>query len=514
MKCILSRDWSVWQQSILIVFVFLARPGIPGSIRILICRWMKNSRPMEHIMKAKPTLYTFFRVIQFGALVMMLSVWDTTSNDALGATRSGPAQDNVIGRYLKRYRRVEMDSAATARRVRSTGKLSLPTEEGIMDINLTPNDVRAPRYRAEEVTDSGGLLPVNPEPIRTYRGTVSGIRGSEVRFSISDDILEGIVLMPNEWLLVEPMRNYDSTSGRSEMVVYRASDIEPGAIGTCATALAERIINAQEHLTPQMMEAGGSISVAEVATEADYEYVAAFGNSASANNSILDIMNQVDGIYRTQLSISLQVVYQHAWATQADPYTSTAPSTMLNEFRSYWEVNFGSMPYDLAHMWTGKDMDGSTVGIAYVSVVCNARSYSYGISQKLTPAPGKYILTAHEIGHNFGATHTEQADPPQSDCSNTIMNSAIGSSTDFCPYSRAEITSHAAQYPWCMAAVSGGCDINSDGVEDVLDIQYLVNVILGADVCPGICDTDKNGSVNVLDLQLLANVVLGTAICP
>ena len=225
-------------------------------------------------------------------------------------------------------------------------------------------------------------------------------------------------------------------------------------------------------------------------------------------------MNQVDGIYRTQLSVSLQVIYQHAWDTADDPYTSTAPSTLLGEFRSYWTANFSSQPYDLAHMWTGKDMDGSTIGIAYVGVVCSARSFSFGISQRYTASPGKYILTAHEIGHNFGASHPDQATPVPTGCSNTIMNSSLGTGTDFCQYSQTEITSYTAQYSSCLAEVSHTCDVNDDGELNAVDMQSLINVILGMIACPGDCDTNLDGGVNVLDVQLLLNIILGVAACP
>ena len=433
---------------------------------------------------------------------------------ASGVAGSAQTPGNVLSRYLKRYRRIEMDAGAVAKRVHESGELTLPTEDGVFNIVLEPHDIRAPQYKAEEVVAGGAIRTVIPDAIHTYRGTVPGMRGSEARFSIRDNSFEGIVLTPGEWYLVEPMRNYDLASRPSEMVVYRASDIQTEALGTCGTSLAEKITVAQEFLSPRVLEAGGSLSVADIATEADYEYVASFGSSANANNAILDVMNQVDGIYRTQLSISLRVSYQHTWAAAGDPYTSTAPSTMLDEFRTYWTANFGSLNFDLAHMWTGKDMDGSTIGIAYVGVACNARSYSYGISQKFTSAPGKYILTAHEIGHNFGATHTEAANPPQLDCSNTIMNSSVGTGTSFCPYSMAEISGHATQYPSCLSTVSSGCDVNTDGQTNVLDTQSLVNVLLGMAYCPGNCDSNRDGRVDVLDLQLLVNAILGTATCP
>jgi hypothetical protein len=460
---------------------------------------------------------------RFGVIASLIfAFFHVSSNTAAGADKIQAPQENAINRILKRYHRIEMDPGKVAGRVREKGELKLSTEDGVFNIVLKPHDVRAPQYRAEEVFADGFRRFVMPEPIRTYRGTVLGIAGSEVRFSIRDDSLEGIILTPGEWYLVEPMRNYDPSAHPSDIVVYRASDIIPDSYGTCAAALAERIEIVHKHLVPQFLKSkesipvagAGSIYVADVATEADYEYVTAFGSSASANNTILDIMNQLDGIYRTQVSISLQVIYQHTWATESDPYASTAPLTMLGEFQNYWNANLSSEPYDLAHMWTGKDLDGSAIGIAYVGVVCYARSYSFGVSQRFNPSPGKYILTAHEIGHNFGASHPDEADPIPPGCENTIMNSYIGTGTDFCPYSQTEIMGHAAQYPSCLDMVTNGCDVNNDGLINVLDLQSLVNVILGIIECPGSCDTNQDGSVNALDIQLLINIILGTATCP
>lgn len=459
------------------------------------------------------------RIARFLVISTFLCLLSGVFSNFAGLATDATAQESRrVDRYLKRYHRIQMDSEAVARRVRTTGAFTLPTDDGVFELSLIPHDVRAPRYRAEAVSADGLTRPVVPEMTRTFRGIVPGIPGSEARFSIRDDSVEGIVLTPNAWYLVEPMRHYDPDSPPTEMVVYRASDIEPQAFGTCATTLAEQIgdqiFKVQEMLSPQILQAGGSISVADIATEADYEFVSANGNSASANNAILDIMNQVDGIYRVQLSISLQVVYQHTWEAADDPYTSTAPSTMLTEFRNYWAANYNSEPFDLAHMWTGKDLDGSTIGIAYLGVACNARSYSYGVSQRFSAAPGKYILTAHEIGHNFGASHTENANPPQTDCPNTIMNSSVGTGTSFCPYSRTEIGTHVAQNSSCLASTGNNCDINNDGQMNVLDIQSLANTVLGIVACPGSCDSNKDGNVNALDVQLQANIILGISTCP
>jgi len=59
------------------------------------------------------------------------------------------------------------------------------------------------------------------------------------------------------------------------------------------------------------------------------------------------------------------------------------------------------------------------------------------------------------------------------------------------------------------------CDANSDGLANVLDLQILINAILGIQTIPaGKGDLNGDGKVDVLDLQILGNVILGIRSCP
>jgi hypothetical protein len=373
----------------------------------------------------------------------------------LTVTRPGPIawalpqDDSQISRFLYRYDRFAMDPATALQKVQSQGTFSVPTPDGVFNLVLVPNDIRDTTYRAEETIDGGLTRSVRKNPSHTFRGTVPGNQSIEARFTIRENVIEGLLITPQEWYFIEPVSNYTAHIGPSEMIAYRASDIRLEAIGACSTSLVHRIDKSGEIIGPQL-SAVSAISVADIATEADYEYVTALGGSNAANDAILEIMNQVDGIYTTQLSISLRVVFQHTWATERDPFSSTAPPDILDEFRKYWTDHYRAVDFDIAHMWTGKDMDDGTVGIAYQDVMCNSRPYSFSLSKILSYTPGKYIIAAHEIGHNLGATHPDQASPPNRQCSNTIMNSHLGSSSAFCQYSKDEISTHLSRYPGCL----------------------------------------------------------------
>jgi hypothetical protein len=58
------------------------------------------------------------------------------------------------------------------------------------------------------------------------------------------------------------------------------------------------------------------------------------------------------------------------------------------------------------------------------------------------------------------------------------------------------------------------CDLNIDSSINVLDLQRMVNIVLGLASQSSTYDLNKDGKVDVLDLQILNNVVLGLRSCP
>jgi hypothetical protein len=69
-------------------------------------------------------------------------------------------------------------------------------------------------------------------------------------------------------------------------------------------------------------------------------------------------------------------------------------------------------------------------------------------------------------------------------------------------------------YEYSSSSVSQ-CDVNSDSAVNVVDVQGLVNLVLGvSSSTPGAGDLNHDGFVNIVDVQILVNTVLGAGVCP
>ncbi|HKZ02443.1 MAG TPA: Calx-beta domain-containing protein [Pyrinomonadaceae bacterium] len=385
------------------------------------------------------------------------------------ATTAGPAaffkQSSAVSlttlqqelqRRFRKYEISQLDPAIVAQGVRQTGKVSIMTPSRTFELDLMQNDLRAPNYRAEEVTDGGFARGLPTMPIRTYKGTMSGEPRSEARFTIDEETIEGLIITPGEWYFVEEVRKYSAGARATDYLVYKASDVLPDASFACAVTLKEQLDLKLEQLPSVSPELVSPMRVIEMATEADFDYVNALGGSAAANNEILSIMNQVQGIYETQVGLTFSIVFQHTWDTSADPYSVTNDASgMLQEFRNYWNANFASTPRDTAYLWTGRTMSGA--GIAYLEVICSAPSFSYGLSVRTSNGIFKVTIPAHEIGHNLSAEHSDGT----AGCENTIMQGVSTSSTtfNFCQLSIDQITSYVNANSSCLALAGSGSQI-------------------------------------------------------
>jgi hypothetical protein len=365
---------------------------------------------------------------------------------------------------------IRLDNQIARQNTFSRQSLTISTAGKNYELNLTPHDLRARNYRAEE-TSVAGVLPLEKTAVTTFKGTIAGELNSQVRLTIDAGKVEGYFTSRDGKFYIEPASNYSRLAAAEDLIVYQEEDFL--RTETFACALEDKIERGKEMVGANRLQT--TLRVIEIATEADFAFVSELGGAAQANSEILGILNLIEGNYEAELGLTFDVVFQHAWTTP-DPFDGSTASNFLNSFRTFWNANYPQIvvPRDAAHLFTSRaNFNGR--GLSYLGTICVNPNSAYGFTGRLDVGLIKYVLTAHEIGHNLNANHAEAAQG----CDNTIMNATVSNITpvDFCPFSRVVITNFVAASGSCLSpriANQTKFDFDGDGKADESVFRPLV----------------------------------------
>jgi hypothetical protein len=408
-----------------------------------------------------------FALCLFAAAAMLVS-------PAASGQKGGRVAEE-IGQVLASYETVTLDPGEVLSSVREEGSVKLRTARGDFDLAVEPFDVRTDDYRAVAVGPGGVTTELPRTPSNSWRGHVRGQEGTFVRLYLDGQKVQGIIITPGETFFIEPARDLSPAAGADDFVFYSAAEVRPTE-GECVEATLGGKVAAQAarpavasvggKTTPTADEAFAPKPQTDIATDADFEFFQANGgNETNTNNDIVSVMTQVDGIYDANLGIKIRVSFQRVWKIASDPYTKTGADAALRELTQRYQGSFDPNDpnpalrqppaRDLVHLFTGKTLlddegEEGIVGIAWTAALCDSPAFSYGISQSKfsNNLTQRVVLTAHELGHNFGASHTNPVNQPAvPNCdqpATSIMgrNVSAQSVRNFCQYSRDEITAH------------------------------------------------------------------------
>lgn len=192
----------------------------------------------------------------------------------------------------------------------------------------------------------------------------------------------------------------------------------------CATHPVEETAAQLKDSTVIAAKAGEDLKTYDLAIAATGEYTKYHGGSkTTALSAITTTINRMNEIYQRDLSIKLRLVsgvttiYNDA---ATDPYPSTG-STLLAENQAALDSLIGSANYDVGHLFTTGDG-----GVAVVESVCRNSYKAQGVSGWDTPSGDIFAIdyVAHEVGHQFGATHTFNSDSGSCSGNNRIAKTA------------------------------------------------------------------------------------------
>lgn len=305
----------------------------------------------------------------------------------------------------------------------------VPIDGRLRTLELLAHSVRAEHYRVKVQQADGTFVFADPQPVRTYRGHVKGDPGSSVAASFADDGLHARILTADGGeLWVEPVPNPRPGAPANAHAIYRGEDVIPTA-GRCDAhdALRQEAVTASA--TAEAGSACGSgLCIAEVGVDTDVEYFLSWGSVAAVEDRINSVINAMNLQYETEVGIRHAITTIIVRTAEPDPYSATEALDILYEFRAEWINNQGSVQRDTAELFTGKAIAGSVIGIAWLNAICS----SYGYSVVESDFNGNFScatdLSAHELGHNWGAGHCDCASPgytmnPYITCANQFQPS-------------------------------------------------------------------------------------------
>lgn len=166
-----------------------------------------------------------------------------------------------------------------------------------------------------------------------------------------------------------------------------------------------------------------------LAIETDYQLFQKFANSGALTTYVTELVAAVSDQYFIDVQTTLSIAYLGVYTTAGDPWSAQDSGgdagDVLDEFRAAWNTSGWPASADLAHFVSGASLGG---GVAYVNVLCN-QSFGYGVSGNIsglinwgswTGAAAHFtwdfVVVAHELGHNFGSSHTHSYCPPLDQC--------------------------------------------------------------------------------------------------
>lgn len=299
---------------------------------------------------------------------------------------------------------------------------------GILHTTVTPDDgtfwtLELVRHsmRADDfavlVDDGVSLTRVEDPPITTWKGTVLET-GDAVRASFDGTSFRGVIFTADNSWTIQPVSDAGVIGQPNLHAVYDGTSVSTGD-HTCGVADNE-IQPAPEGGGAQPF--GTGVQICEIGLDADFPFYADNGQSVSATVASMEsVMNVTENVYESNADITYEIT-TIVIRTVGGTYTTSSPGGLLSQFRDTWNsAPLTGIRGDVSHLFTGRNLSGTVIGIASLSVICNGSNH-YGLSESSFTSNfnARVGLTAHELGHNWSAQHCNGA----SSC--RIMCSGLG----------------------------------------------------------------------------------------
>jgi hypothetical protein len=291
------------------------------------------------------------------------------------------------------------------------------------ELSLPLADGSYQNFRVVESSIMEPALAARFPEIKTYRGQSVDDPTTITRFDWTPTGFHAIVLSGQGTVLIEPFTSGDLDT----YVAYSQADVPVSAFECGVSEEEQENAIAQNSkrgpsvkLTPAVVS-GTALRTYRLAVAATGEYTQTYGGGtvSGALSAIATTINGVNAVYERDVAIRLVLIANETSIifTDAvtDGYTSDSLSSLISENQTRIDSIIGPANYDIGHVFDGRaEAPGffSFSGQASLSVACQDGGKARGVSITRSVTPSSviaYYNTAHEMGHQFGASHTFNA---------------------------------------------------------------------------------------------------------
>lgn len=375
------------------------------------------------------------------ALIIALLSFITSFASLLA--QNGESYESLDAKF-KSYEVFETDARKVYDQIfalRSGGFVELKiTDEITWRLNLENSGIISENYLVVESNQNGNTKKRGTK-VLPMQGYIDGQPNSRVSLTFNDDFIYGFVKSGFSTYFIEPLYHHEKGAARNKFVFYSEQDVIQDESRKCGLEIYQEELMKYRQQSPErkgQRMPGGCLKV-EYALASDWSMVDHYGSTGTQNHNV-GVMNNVQTNYDDEFADEIQFVIVEQWlstCSSCDPWPSTTnSSTVLNSFTS-WALSGFSTAHNLGSMWSRRNYNNNVIGLAWVGVLCTANRYNI-LSDFTNNAQQKRVLMAHEIGHNFDASHNSG-----------IMAPSVNTSNQWTSISVNEIEAHYST-AWCL----------------------------------------------------------------
>ncbi len=333
-----------------------------------------------------------------------------------------------------------LDELATLTRATLAGFPVPGLGEVTLDLHRIPLPIAPDAVLRLDGVDVPGGLKSALGDLTVWSGSVLELPGSRAFIALSNEGARGFLELPFETdRFVHILTENVQTPGGAQAVCRIVRAPELAAMGIDEPAIfcggERQVPGATQGMAGGSQNFGapssGALTTADcrIAIETDFQYYQKFGTTLGATTYVTQLMAAISDQYFTDVQTTMSIAYLGLYSVAGDPWTSQDSggnsSDLLDEFQQAWTSNGWPVAANLAHFVSGASLGG---GVAYVNVLCN-QSFGFGVSGNISGninwgswngAPSHltwdFVVVAHELGHNFGSSHTHSFCPPLDQC--------------------------------------------------------------------------------------------------